>query len=79
MATWVQVNGANVGKDFFDDNVREANTYDWRSIDANILHEHAHCMICSVAIAPNAQGAMPLYKSNGGHLCEYCHDHFVES
>lgn len=79
MSTWVEVNGARVEKAFFDENVREAKSYNWTKMHPGDLTEHAHCIICAVAIGPRQPLSMRAYKSNGGHLCGYCYDHFLRS
>ncbi len=74
MPTFVQVNGAKIEKTFFDENVKEAQGYDWSLQKLPPDREHAHCIVCDVTI----EQGIPAYKSRGGWLCPYCYDHFVK-
>ncbi len=77
MSTWIEVNGAKVEKQFFDENVREAKGYAWNQLPQGALTEHTHCMICGVTIDSASSAVTSAYKSKGGYLCSYCHDHFL--
>ena len=77
MSNWVQANGARIEEEFFNENVAEAKGYDWVEVHAASLANHVHCMICGLAIGPMELPTTPLYQSKGGHLCGYCHEHFL--
>ena len=78
MSEWIEINGARIEKGFFDDNVREAKSYDWKKIDSLKLTEHVHCLVCGVAIGGGTLSPEKAYKSSGSWLCSYCYEHFVK-
>jgi hypothetical protein len=78
MSAWIEVNGARIEKEFFEENVREARSCEWSEIRVSELRDHVHCMICGIAISPSLGTKHKLYKSNGGYLCSYCFDCFVK-
>jgi hypothetical protein len=77
MSSWIEINGAKIEKEFFDANVREAEAYDWVEIRADNLIEHVHCMICGITIDQQTFSSARAYRSEGGHVCAYCYDHFL--
>lgn len=79
MTDWVEVNGARIEKTFFDANVAEAKECKWSLIRPSDSSGHVHCMICNITIQRESVTKERLYKSKAGHLCAYCHDHFVRS
>ena len=78
MSPWIEVNGARIGKGFFDANVCEAKGYGWTEICTVYLAEHVHCMICGVTIDPKETATIRAYKSKAGHVCAYCYDNFLK-
>jgi hypothetical protein len=77
MSTWIEINGAKVEKEFFEENVREARGYEWAEIRSIDLVDHGHCLICGVTIDSRLPTTVRAYKSKGGHVCAYCYDHFL--
>jgi hypothetical protein len=78
MTEWVEVNGARIEKAFFDENVREATSYQWTEIDSSQLTEHVHCMVCAMAVPSELSRRERLYHSSGGHLCGHCYQSYVQ-
>jgi hypothetical protein len=79
VSKWVEVNGAQIEREFFEQNVREARSYEWVEIDISSLSEHSHCIVCGIAIGDGLPGPRRAFQSKGGHICDYCYEHFVES
>jgi len=77
MSEWVMVNGAWIEREFFEQNVCEAKSYEWVRITSNELVNHAHCMVCGISLDSEQSKCVFAYKTTGGHLCEYCFDHFI--
>lgn len=76
MSEWIEVNGARIEKSFFDENVAEAQSYDWGKSDLP-LSGHVHCMICGLAMPDPVRPEKTAYKSRGGWVDEYCYEAFV--
>lgn len=73
MADYIDINGARIEREFFNDNLKEAGQYVWRT--ATELHDnHKHCLICQAAIA---NGEVHL-GSDGGVCCEFCAHAFLK-
>lgn len=70
----MEVNGARIERAYLDENVAEARSNNWSRATETLL-EHVHCMVCGISI----DGAVNLeyWKSKNGHLCDYCHTHFI--
>ncbi|MCP5003719.1 MAG: hypothetical protein GY941_07160 [Planctomycetes bacterium] len=74
----IEVNGAKIERAYFEENVREANHYEWECLGSTDLEDHVHCMICNIAISGLKKSEERIYKSKGGWLCGYCHDQYVK-
>ena len=74
MTDWVIVNGARIERSFLRDNVSEARTYAWEKSRWEKAGDHGHCMVCNVALS----GDDVCYRSEGGWLCPYCFETFVD-
>lgn len=72
----VEVNGARIEKGFLDANIAEARGYDWTRVVTSTSGDHAHCIICTVTL--DAETISAAYRSKGGYVCSYCHDHFLK-
>lgn len=77
MSTWIDINGARIEKEFFEQNVREARSYQWVEISIGSLSEHTHCMVCGITIGDEIAGPRRAFQSKGGHVCDYCYEQFV--
>lgn len=78
MNEWIEVNGAKIERAYFEENVREANNYEWECLEPPELPNHVHCMICNIAIGGLKMSEELIYKSKGGWLCDNCHDQYVK-
>lgn len=79
MAEWIEIHGARIEKTFLEENVAEAQTYTWQPAEWPEDLDHAHCIICTIAV-PYTNESPPgvYYKSAGGWLCEYCYERFLQ-
>jgi len=71
----VSVNGADMERSFFEDNVAEAKALDWRPSAPTSIEDHVHCIVCVKALRSMSLSMVdPL-----GHryVCRYCFEHYV--
>lgn len=69
------VNGSELEKEFFEENVKEAKTYDWIEETELADSDHGHCIVCTISI-PDGR-SKKFYKSGSILLCHYCYTNFV--
>lgn len=70
----INVNGSMIDKDYFESNVEEALTYEWKPLSYAGEKSHVHCMVCNSPLAKDDFN----YKSEHHFLCGYCCTHFVK-
>lgn len=75
MPEWILVNGARVERTFFEDNLLEAKTCNWRPCERHPDKSHKHCLICGVASSESSAAG---WCSDVRWLCESCHGQFME-
>lgn len=79
MPQFIIVNGAKIEKQFLEENVTEAKTYQWKqALWKPSKNDHTHCIICTITIPekPIVENTI-YYESNGGWLCNYCYERFI--
>lgn len=74
MTEWITVNGARMDRAYLRDCVAEARTYTWKAACWSKDNDHGHCIVCSATLS----GADVGFLSEGGWLCTYCFENFVE-
>ena len=79
MNEWIEVNGAKIKKDFFEENLAEARSYKWEKSPHPKDLDHSHCLICDAAIPELDNVERTAYKSKFGWLCNYCYKTFIVS
>jgi hypothetical protein len=78
MSNWIVVNGAKIDKEFFEQNVAEAQSYHWHRKQWDKQGDHTHCIICGITIPTSDDKNEPVYyQSEGGWLCGYCFENFI--
>lgn len=71
---YVEVNGAQIEREYFQASVNEARLCKWvPSTVTTDRNDHHHCIICDVAIAER-EG----YICGNRWLCPYCYSRFVK-
>ncbi|MDA3798973.1 MAG: hypothetical protein PF692_07825 [Kiritimatiellae bacterium] len=73
MTRYININGADIDKDFLNENIEDAKSYKWILEPVPFENSHVHCIICGVPI----ESGYNALKSNGGWLCNYCYEHFI--
>ena len=76
MTEIIEVNGAKMDKDYFNENVQEAKQLTWKEVKMNSLKDHTHCIICTIAM-PNNQSETA-FQSNSLTLCSFCHSSYLK-
>jgi predicted nucleic acid-binding Zn-ribbon protein len=71
----ITVNGALMAKEFFEENVREAKTYSWIERPMNTITDHAHCIVCTIALPNNESDRV--FLSGPLLLCDHCHRNYL--
>jgi hypothetical protein len=71
----VNINGAEMDKCFFEDNLKEAKSLDWEKIDIGTIHDHSHCIACTTAL-PNSESSVA-YRSKKLMLCSSCYETYL--
>ncbi len=71
----VEVNGAKIDKDFFEENLKEARSVNWQKNIFLQKNNHSHCVICQKTISKKDAS---VYNSSIGWLCNYCYRSFIE-
>jgi uncharacterized protein with PIN domain len=72
----VVVNGAVMDRQFFEDNVAEANSIEWNRMEAMAASEHRHCIICTKPIV--SFPAEEAYRSGNRFLCAHCYKTYLK-
>jgi predicted nucleic acid-binding Zn-ribbon protein len=72
----IMVNGALMEKEFFDENVNEAKTYSWVEKPMATIADHAHCIVCTIAL-PNSQSDR-VFASGNILLCDHCYRNYLK-
>jgi hypothetical protein len=71
MSFFVEFNGCKIERSFFDQNVAEAKSYQWK--EGFVTKDHVHCIVCMSAI-----------KTKGfcfchAWLCDFCYKNFIKT
>lgn len=76
---YVYINGAKIEKGYFEDSVAEANNYKWSLKPFPKENDHAHCIICGLAVPERDKDDNAYYKTTDRNfwLCHYCYEHFI--
>ena len=75
MTNKVLINGALMDQKFFDDNVIEARSVMWQEVDCLNIKNHAHCIVCTIALPTQNKGTV--YRAGDRWLCSHCFSHYI--
>ncbi len=73
MAKYLEVNGARLEQEFFEENLAEARECTWTPARVTDSTDHEHCIVCTAAISPGD----PAYRDGNRWLCDYCKARFI--
>lgn len=83
MAEWVDVNGAKIEKQYLEESIAEAKSYQWKVDNWRDDQNHTHCLICNGTIPEKPLLGRQIYyqtilPNKILWMCSYCYDRFIK-
>lgn len=77
MNEWLKPSGPGRNAPFLQENIKEAQKYEWNEISVDELESEVLCMICWRVIDPSSPTEVEVYESDAGYVCSRCYDKYL--